>query len=853
MVNVILIVIAVVMSLVILASCIYVLVYFSDEADKNTAYFPKGLVVLGLFLSFVMILLLPLDVANARTNGGLAMNGLWIAAFIAAVVLIVIVLPFAIFFYEAEDPGQDSFGKKFAEGLKYSLVVFFLYVLFTTVLWVFIGEAEVPYTHLRALYVKTTIESTSICTPQPACLYIPFYAVITQPSSTTATLNFIVSPILYGISILTLMGVILFVVFGGVGLAALPLDLFHSWKNRPRFIPAEVYYEQRNIVGNESTRLLEVGEKLMDMFKRKGSTRPTTRRHRKAYNRFKTEVYFLQDDYDKMEKMYNKGLGPKILIIVWSWIQLVLSFLSAGVSIAWVIHIIVYDAPQFTGPPLNLFLNQMFVKLDDAWGLLGVTAYGIFAFYLLLCTIKGNFKFGLRIPLFFSIHPMKVNGTMMNAFLFNTMLLLTSTICVLQFCSLSFSLYSRYTTIDVIMNVGVQNLKYIKYFWRYYYLAILLFFFVTLIYLLAFPSDKRRSKRRYLVGAHSTRSYPIQAYVFSAENKNNFFYSANIWSARSDHQHLSSQQRQMISNGIISSHDITKVVLDFCNFAILRLTCKLWKDIVDSFTGCLTNFDLLLAVERDNIESLRFLSTRNELDPSSEDNELLINVVQRDSTEMQETTKPSEVQPEGHSDILQLLLSDSRVDPSARENQAIECAVYEGCNEILQLLLSDPRLLLSASRVNPSLADNNTIRKAAEVGLSDIVQLLLNNPRATRYAAFGGHTEIVQLLLSDSRVDPSARDNEAIGGFVSTICEGGFVQIVRVASSKLCGCYWPTSESISPAIRLCSYQQQEATLASSSYCCPILAWMYRHSLMRPREQRPKEDIQRWCSCSTITS
>jgi LMBR1 domain-containing protein 1 len=45
--------------------------------------------------------------------------------------------------------------------------------------------------------------------------------------------------------------------------------------------------------------------------------------------------------------------------------------------------------------------------LDNAFGLFGTIAYGVFAFYLLLCVIKGNFKFGLRVPFLFEIHPMK--------------------------------------------------------------------------------------------------------------------------------------------------------------------------------------------------------------------------------------------------------------------------------------------------------------------------------------------------------------------------------------------------------------------------------------------------------------
>jgi len=187
-----------------------------------------------------MILLLPMDVGNARTNGGLAMGPLWVAAFISAVVLIVIVLPFTIFYYEAEDPTEDSLGKRVGEGLKYSLVTLFVYCAITGVLWVLIGEAQVPYTRLKSDVVPTQIANLETCSPQPDCRYSPYYALVINPVKTSGILTYQVSPIIYGISILTLLGVILFVVFGGIGLAALPMDLFRSWKNRPRFIPAAV-------------------------------------------------------------------------------------------------------------------------------------------------------------------------------------------------------------------------------------------------------------------------------------------------------------------------------------------------------------------------------------------------------------------------------------------------------------------------------------------------------------------------------------------------------------------------------------------------------------------------------------
>ncbi|PRP78651.1 ankyrin repeat domain-containing protein 50-like [Planoprotostelium fungivorum] len=212
-----------------------------------------------------------------------------------------------------------------------------------------------------------------------------------------------------------------------------------------------------------------------------------------------------------------------------------------------------------------------------------------------------------------------------------------------------------------------------------------------------------------------------------------------------------------MSNGIVSSsHDVTKVILHLAldvespntkrkQFAVLRLRCKLWKDIVDSLTDCLSDDDLLLAVEGGNVESLRFLLTRAELDPSSKDIELLCNASKGASTE-----------------IVRLLLNDLRVDVSA-EGQAFITAAKYGRTGIVQLLLSD-------ERVDPSVRDNQATIKAASKGHDETVRLLLSDSRvdpsvhdnsAIIHAVSAGHNEIIRLLLSDSRVDPSAQDNQA--------------------------------------------------------------------------------------------
>ncbi|KAJ2988981.1 hypothetical protein HDV02_005226, partial [Globomyces sp. JEL0801] len=83
--------------------------------------------------------------------------------------------------------------------------------------------------------------------------------------------------------------------------------------------------------------------------------------------------------------------------------------------------------------------------------------------------------------------------------------------------------------------------------------------------------------------------------------------------------------------------------------------------------------------------------------------------------------------------IVQILIEDKRVDPSAEDNHAIRCACSDGRTEIVKILLNDVR-------VDPSALDNAALICACLIG----------------------HTEIVKMMIKDKRVDPSANENMAI-------------------------------------------------------------------------------------------
>jgi len=87
----------------------------------------------------------------------------------------------------------------------------------------------------------------------------------------------------------------------------------------------------------------------------------------------------------------------------------------------------------------------------------------------------------------------------------------------------------------------------------------------------------------------------------------------------------------------------------------------------------------------------------------------------------------------GHLEIIREFLKDSRVDPSADNNQAIRFASRNGRLEVVRELLKD-------SRVDPSANYNYAIRCTSK----------------------NGYLGVVRELLKDSRADPSTYSNWAI-------------------------------------------------------------------------------------------
>ncbi|CAL5323247.1 unnamed protein product [Camellia sinensis] len=140
------------------------------------------------------------------------------------------------------------------------------------------------------------------------------------------------------------------------------------------------------------------------------------------------ELLLLEEDVKALEEMYPQGEKAETawaMTVLGYLAKLVLGVLGLIVSVAWIAHIVIY---LLINPPLSPFLNGVFIKLDDVWGLLGTAAFAFFCFYLLLAVIAGAMW----------------GATLMNSFLFNVGLIL---LCSIRYCSLKEAASAAYAQV----------------------------------------------------------------------------------------------------------------------------------------------------------------------------------------------------------------------------------------------------------------------------------------------------------------------------------------------------------------------------------------------------------------------
>lgn len=469
--NLALVIVAIVVCVIVFLVNVYLLVNYQHPDDVNQAYFPKFVVVLGLSVAAISILMLPADVANRQAcrhaiyNGAcnltLPMKNLWLAVYIIDAILVFFVIPFAMFYYEGDQ--DKSIGKRIKSALMWMVSTAVVCALVLGILYGLVGKVDFTVRHLSS---STTafpgswgLNSGNQCVGNGDHQCSAYSASPSSEKTWTMRSTFPE----YVVALATIVGSVLFAIFGGVGIACLPLGLIFSFIRRPKaVITRSQYIKEATELGKKAKELKKAAESLHQ--EERGGAKG--RKHRKNVKAVEKELYQLEEDVKLLEEMYPQGEKAETswaLTVLGYLAKLVLGILGLIVSVAWIAHIIIY---LLINPPLSPFLNEVFIKLDDIWGLLGTAAFAFFCFYLLLAVIAGATMLGLRL-VFITIHPMKWGATLMNSFLFNVGLILLCSISVIQFCSTAFAYYAQATAAQEIFGHTLQSLRGIRYLYKY--------------------------------------------------------------------------------------------------------------------------------------------------------------------------------------------------------------------------------------------------------------------------------------------------------------------------------------------------------------------------------------------------
>ncbi|CAO2820104.1 unnamed protein product [Amaranthus hypochondriacus] len=499
--NLALLIVAIIVCVLVFVFNVYLLINYQHPDDVNQAYFPKFVVVLGLSVAVISILMLPADVANrhacrhALYNGAcqltLPMKQLWLAIYIIDAVLVFFVIPFAMFYYEGDQ--DKSVGKRVKSAILWVGATAVVCALVLGILYGLVGKVDFTVRHLSS-GVTSFPTSLSLSSGNP-CIgnsrQCSAYSAGTT-SETTWTMRTTFPE--YVVALATVAGSVLFMIFGGVGIACLPLGLIFAFIRRPKaVITRSQYIKEATELGKKARELKKTADALHQE-ERSGSKGRKWRKNVKAVEK---ELLLLEEDVKALEEMYPQGEKAETawaMTVLGYLAKIILGILGLIVSVAWIAHIVIY---LIVRPPLSPFLNFVFIKLDDVWGLLGTAAFAFFCFYLLVAVVAGATMLGLRL-VFITIHPMKWGATLMNSFLFNVGLILLCSISVIQFCSTAFAYYAQATAAGEIFGHTLQSLRGIKYLYKYnvFQIGFIALAILTFIYYSAFGWRRKKPSGR---------------------------------------------------------------------------------------------------------------------------------------------------------------------------------------------------------------------------------------------------------------------------------------------------------------------------------------------------------------------
>lgn len=492
--------------------------------------------------------MIPIDVANnggalgctlfgfSNTYcGGINFKEVWESLFLLGAFFICSLIPFAIFYYETDDGSLFrkadepvrwcKFPKRFCSGLTAAIICTIMALVLVITLYFKKGDIKIPVTtDSYALSNLQTGTYTYISGNNPYTLGILSLTDAEKlqysdyASESTSYIKFAVTFPVYVIALVGWGGFWMFSLFAGAGMSALPVSLVAAFIYRPQLMGPDQVAQKEIELQERTKELLEISillKRERQAFSMSsagfGERQARAMTDRVEVNRLAQMIFVLERDVEEFRDCKKVGDDWAPLI---PWVKLFLGIASALGTSVWLTHIMIY---MILSPSRHSFLNAYLKTFDNWFPIFGYLTYAFLSLYMLLCTIVGCFKIGLRF-LCMSIHPMKQNGTFVNSFLFNLGIMLICTIPVIHFCTYAFSGYTKNTDSFLIFIVQIENLEFFGYFQKLKVFTYIIFVSacVSFLYLMRRPRDvpssaedfKQKLARRGAFGDDNTSIIP---------------------------------------------------------------------------------------------------------------------------------------------------------------------------------------------------------------------------------------------------------------------------------------------------------------------------------------------------------
>lgn len=341
----------------------------------------------------------------------------WYIIYMTSAFFVIVVLPFALFYYESDE--DLTFKMRLCTAFKYEVMLIIIVSIILFGSYAGLRFAQLPFVANTCAFDSTALPGQSILMDASAVV------TVSKCVRTDETLSITVSFPIYVIALASWLGWWLLILFLGAGLSALPVDLINAFRFRPIPMKEDEFTRCKAELAKQVDKLLQIGKQLLEdrmkADKEGGFSGWKSRRAVQArQNQFESNCILIEKDFNRLDQtaQYKHKVEPLVYVI-----QLLLGLVCIIISLIIVIHFFCYILLKVDGRPVHPFLNNMLENLENSSvSVLATILFAFIGYYMMAAAIKGNVRVGMRL-LCFTFYPLLPHETFVNSFIFNAMLM----------------------------------------------------------------------------------------------------------------------------------------------------------------------------------------------------------------------------------------------------------------------------------------------------------------------------------------------------------------------------------------------------------------------------------------------